>query len=138
MAVAAALLAGACTREDPMAGQIACQQRMVNIPSAKDAAPQARWGKGLADAFETMSRRYAAMDMHGCADDQHSRARIMAQVTHRIATLAVRLPKDAPGRATDLADRTTFMEFADEMEGFENRRVAMQQELDRMRAVRLR
>ncbi|HEY1606376.1 MAG TPA: hypothetical protein VGF77_12350 [Allosphingosinicella sp.] len=136
--LAAALLAAACAHDNPMAGENACQQRMVDIPSAKDVAPQAHWGQGLAGSFETMSRRYAAMDKSGCTDDQHARVHILVQVTHEIATLAARLPKGGPDSATSLADRTSILQFADEMQGFENRRLAMQRDLDRMRAVRLR
>jgi hypothetical protein len=121
-----------------VAAEIACQQRMVGIPSAADTSPQAHRVKGMPAAFETMSRRYAAMDLDGCTDDQRGRVPILVRVTHELATLASRLPRGGAPDEGSAAPSPAFLQFVDRLQDFEQRRQAMQQDLDRMRAVRLR
>ena len=132
------LLAAGCTRRDPVADEIACQKRLVTIPAARDVAPQNRKLQAMPAAFEAMSRRYAAMDLGGCTDDQRVRAKILVGVTHGIAVNAARLPAGNGMDDPSLRRSQAFLAFADGLEQFEQRRIAMQRDLDRMEAVRLR
>ncbi|HEX4738564.1 MAG TPA: hypothetical protein VH331_13490 [Allosphingosinicella sp.] len=135
--VAAALILGACSTKDPVAGEIACQRRMVEIPAAPDVSPQAHPGPGLPAAFETMSRRYAAIDLDGCTEDQRTRIPDMARLTHEIARLAGRLPR--PGAADQTVPVSPIsVQFVAALKEFEKRRQTMQRDLDQMEAVRLR
>ena len=92
----------------------------------------------MATAFETMSRRYGAMDLDGCTDEQRARAAIMVRVTHELATRAARLPKTDAANARSPAASPASLQFVEALQDFEKRRLAMQQDLERMRAVRLR
>jgi hypothetical protein len=134
----AALLAGACSAKDPMAGEIACQQRMVAVPAAPNTAPRGHGLGNIAVAFGAMSRRYAAMPLDGCTDDQRARATMLVKETSGIAADAASLPdvQDAP--EPSLQARGKFLTFVSRLEGFERRRQIMQQDLEKMRAVRLR
>lgn len=111
---------------------------MVKIPAAPDVTLAARPIAGVATAFETMSRRYAAMDLDGCTDDERTGIAAMARMTHKLATLAARL-----AQADKIGDRSpsvasTRAQFAEAVQGFEKRRLVMQSDLERMEAVRLR
>jgi len=133
-----ALLAAGCTRRDPVADEIACQKRLVAIPAARDVAPQGRKLQGMPAAFEAMSRRYAAMDLGGCTEDQRIRAKILVGLTHELAVRAARLPTAQAADDPSPRRSQAFLAFLDGLEQFEQRRIVMQRDLDRMEAVRLR
>jgi hypothetical protein len=103
---------------------------MVEIPAAPDVSPQAHRREGLAGPFETMSRRYAAMDVDGCTDAERARLADLVRLTRELASLAPR-----PSR--DDAAAPAAPQFDAELLAFERRREAMQRDLDKMRAVRL-
>jgi hypothetical protein len=138
-ALALALALPACAAgEDPLAGQLACQQRLVELPLKPGVTPQTRHGQTVAAAYEGLSRRYAAMRRDGCTDEQRAQVGTMARLTHEIGAVAARLPKPESADANSLASSRGYLEFTNLLQQFEKRRIAMQQDLERMRAARLR
>jgi hypothetical protein len=135
LAVAAA---GCSAREDRVAAEIACQQRLVDVPSRLLVAWQARRGKAVAALYEQIGRRYDDMSLDGCTDDQRVQAKRLARMTHDIAGDAASLTDPRNRQGPPLQANASLMEFRSRLEGFENRRILMQQDLERMRAVRLR
>lgn len=119
------MLLGGCANKDPVAAEIACQKRMVSIPAARDLSEKLELGRAMGAAFGTMSRRYAAMDQDGCTDEERARLSGMIALSRELASLAPP-PK---GHAVP--------QFEADLHVFEKRREAMQQDLDRMEAVRL-
>jgi hypothetical protein len=136
--LAVALAMTACAREDPLAGELACQQRMVEIPSRILAAPGAHRGKAVVALYQRISRNYAAMSLDGCTDDQSGQAKRLARITNDIAVDAASLPDPKSAEGNSLRADGRFVLFRSRLEGFEERRIAMQQDLERMRSVRLR
>jgi hypothetical protein len=132
------LLAGACSRTDPVAAEIACQQRLVEIPTRILATPQAHAGKAVARVYEQISRAYAAMPLDGCTEDQRGQARSLARTLAEIAGDFTNLPDAKSADATSVQASAKYMDLRMHLEGFENRRILMQQDLEKMRAVRLR
>jgi hypothetical protein len=108
------------------------------VPSQLLPTPQHHGAKGLAATFEQLSSRYGAITTEGCTENQRAQAQSMARVTHELATTAARLPDPESPESGSLRYALLYAQFNAGLEQFEKRRQAMQQDLERMRAVRLR
>lgn len=131
VASALLLLASGCadrTRE----GELACQQRLVDVPSAVRAV-KAEAGQGvIASNFARLSQGYAGMPLDGCTSEQARRAASLAKLAHRLAEsgdVAERAREGPPS----LRDNQAFMAFMVELERFEAIRGRVREELDAMK-----
>lgn len=130
----AALLAGALLLAgcgDGGAGEIACQQRMVDRLSG----PSPRSGPGdIAGPFLALRQRVATMPRDGCSEDQVRTAQSIAASAGRVAAAARRAGDimKAIDESRSPAHDPNFAMLMDELEGFERRRDALRAELARM------
>jgi hypothetical protein len=115
------------------AAEIACHQRTVDIASPVFAPAHGPTGAAFARFFRAMNRRYRAMLLAGCSEDQRGRVRILTQITGDLADRAARLPTPLGTRVRSPAASQGFIEFMSRLESFEKRRVVMQEDLARMR-----
>jgi hypothetical protein len=111
---------------------------MVELPSRLLANPAAHSGKAVATVYEQISRLYAAMPLDGCTDAQRAQAKRLVETTQALADDAAKLPDSNGAEGPALPANARFAAFMSRLEEFEHCRTAMQQDLEKMRAVRLR
>ena len=116
-------------------GEIACQQRLVDIADNLSTSSPPGGVAGLVRAFRTMSGRYAAMTLTGCTEDQRGTVPLLARATADLAASTERAAA-AGGIKPDLAASAIFLEFQDRLSGFENRRAVLRRDLAAMRERR--
>lgn len=110
-------------------GEMACQQRLIDLSGGVA-------GPNLAPSFAAMSGNYQRMPLDGCSENQRAQAGIMARVTRDLAQAAARIgdPLRRMERDPDLRSNQAFLELQAQIEQFEHRRQALREDLERMTA----
>jgi hypothetical protein len=123
------LLAVACG-DAGRAGEIACQQRLVEVGAGPAGGP-GRLGGGFAE----LSRNYARMPLDGCNEGQRHSAAALARVTAQLAAAFGRLGDPIRRMEQDpgLRGSQDFLELQSLIEQFEGRRQILRRDLERMR-----
>ena len=131
IASALLLFAPACA-DDSKEAEIACQQRLVDVPFTVRGA-KAEAGKGaIASNFARLSQGYAEMSLDGCTGDQADRAGSLSRLARRLADsgdVAERAREGPP----DIRQSEAFMAFMVDVERFEGVRSRLREELDDMK-----
>ncbi|HMJ93543.1 MAG TPA: hypothetical protein VK472_05550 [Allosphingosinicella sp.] len=133
IAPALLLLVSSCA-DDKWATEIACQQRLVDVPGQK----MKKAGPGeivVASSFAQLSRTYAEMPLDGCTEAQAYAARSLSRRARHLADTGV-VAERSLHAAPSLKEREAFMNFAAGLEQFENRRRVLREELVEMKADR--
>jgi hypothetical protein len=138
--VAAALLLASSCGNTAREGEIACQQRLVDLSSRDFLSP------GAAEGFERM-------ELDGCSEDQRLRARLTARAARELAATFARIRGPLPPsraapesrreaiaaalrqleQAPSLREAQPFLEFQSQLEQYERRRQILREDLERMR-----
>jgi hypothetical protein len=128
----AALLLGSACETGVRAGEIDCQRRLVEGTSDI----RVEGGSALAPAFAGVRDRLTHMPREGCTEEQILRADLTARAAGRIVELAERIGDlgRVLEQAPELRTNENFLELQSEIEGFELRRRALRETLDRMAA----
>jgi hypothetical protein len=123
------VLAAACG-DDGRAGEIACQQRLVDVGVAPGGGPGP-----LGGGFAELSRSYRRMPLDGCTEGQRHGAAAMARTTAQLAAAFGRLGDPIRRMEQDPGLRSShdFLELQSLIEQFEGRRQVLRRDLERMR-----
>ena len=129
--LAPALLLVASCADDGRAAEIACQQRVVDIPNLK----MNKAGPGesvVASSFAQLSQRYAEMPLDGCTDGQAYTAKSLSRLARELADTAG-VAEQALEDPSSVRNSRAFMTFTANLEQFENRRRVAREQLTEMR-----
>lgn len=130
--LAPALLLLASCADDTRAAEIACQQRLVDIPSPK----MKEVGPGesvVASSFAQLSLRYAEMPLDGCTEGQAYTAKSLSRLARELADTAG-VAEQALEEPSSVRNSQAFMTLTANLEQFENRRRVVREQLTEMRA----
>ena len=124
------LLIAACAADSRQA-EIACQQRLVNVP-AHAKADEARPGEGvMASTFARLSKGYSEMSLDGCTEDQVYKAGLLSRLARKLADTgdAAESAREGP---PSLKGGEALMAFMAELERFEGLRGRVRDDLAEM------
>jgi hypothetical protein len=131
IASALLLLASSCT-DDKRAAELACQQRLADVPRNLKMEKTGARETIFASRFAQLSAGYAQMPLDGCTEHQAHTAKSLAKLAGELAdkgTDALRTYESAPS----MKDNRFLEVFMIQLKQFENRRHVVLKNLERMK-----
>jgi hypothetical protein len=128
------LLLIASSADDSRQAEIACQQRLVNVPANARPVKPGPGDSVTASGFARLSQGYSDLPLKGCTERQAHAAQALSKLARELAGTAGVAEQARLEGPPSIRHNQALMIFTERLEQFENRRRVMREDLARMEA----
>lgn len=126
------LLIASCS-DDSRQAEIACQQRLVNVPANVRPAKSGPGDSVMASSFAHLSRGYSELPLQGCTEYQAHAAKTLSRLARELADTAGPAEQARLEGPPSIRHNQALMNFMERLEQFENRRRVIREDLAEMK-----